>query len=156
MFSGAAVMEHDSFAAQVTRRSYGDSYEDHNGRAPSQCGDFVEYEKWSEFPQWFKGMVADMQVVQRAPFVGVSAAKLKRFFDVSMKANVILFSQGSRFAASRFAIQSRPKSYYQNLLTYLNHEDPWAGYILELLWWYVIGGSEAPCGFEEDIGESYC
>lgn len=33
--------------------------------------------------------------------------------------------------------------------------DPWAGYYMEWLWYYVLGGSDAACGFEKPIVNSH-
>lgn len=155
VFSAAAVVEGDEAFAQSIRRGYGEPYAAPEGDIPNQCGSVEDYRSWFAYPEWFKSMVKRLQVEQQAPFFGLSPTKVFQFFDISPESNVIMFSQGSRFAASRAAIQSRPKSYYVNLLQHMNHEDPWAGYFLELLWWYVIGGSPAPCGFEDEIAESH-
>lgn len=51
------------------------------------------------------------------------------------------FVQGARFAVSRERIQSRPRSYYADLLSLLSEKvDPLEGYFLETMWYDVFNG----------------
>lgn len=61
--------------------------------------------------------------------------------------DVVFFTQGARFAASRERIQQRPKEFYEALLEKLSHKkDPCQNYFNEWLWYYIIGApAESPC-----------
>mmetsp|Transcript_72589 Transcript_72589/g.132606 ORF Transcript_72589/g.132606 Transcript_72589/m.132606 type:complete len:442 (-) Transcript_72589:113-1438(-) len=63
------------------------------------------------------------------------------------KDNIVFFTQGARFAASRDRILQRPKSYYQTLLDLISSDqDPCWNYFNEWAWFYMIGApEEAPC-----------
>jgi len=61
--------------------------------------------------------------------------------------DIIFFSQGARFAASRERIRQRPKEFYEALLQKLSsNADPCHNYFNEWIWYYMIGApSGSPC-----------
>ena len=64
--------------------------------------------------------------------------------DCSAESVQLNFAQGARFAVGRERIRSRPREYYQKLLSTLSHnEDPIAGYWMEYMWADVFRGDEA-------------
>jgi hypothetical protein len=74
-------------------------------------------------------------------------ATIPELFDIKPAEGTVYFSQGARFAASREAIRRRPKAYYQRLFELTDvGKDPWIGYVMEWVWYYMLGGDPAPCG----------
>eukprot|EP00667_Euglena_gracilis_P001835 EG_transcript_1835 len=156
VFTTAMLSEGDQ-AFQNIRRGYGDDYVQLDAEKTFQqkmCGAVADWHQWYMFPQWFTSMVEQLQEEQMAPLSRFDVAKVFSLWGVQPTEGVTFFAQGARFAASREAIQARPKAYYAGLLEYMNHRDPWAGYYMEWLWYYILGGSDAPCGFEEHVANS--
>lgn len=65
--------------------------------------------------------------------------------------DVLFFSQGARFAASRDRIHERPKEFYEKMLRFVSHsKDPCENYFNEWMWYYIIGKPQAaPCEWAE-------
>jgi hypothetical protein len=137
------------------RAGWGQGYTD--GRPsthPGQCPN-DGWAEWWLFPESFLGMIKGLQ--QKQPHRGVTAFDPKRnnpaLFDIAPAHGTLYFAQGARFAASSEAIRSRPKAYYQKLLEAMSVDsDPWMGYYLEWVWYYVLGGDAAPCGMDHAEG----
>jgi len=70
--------------------------------------------------------------------------------------DVIFFTQGARFAASRERIQERPKAFYEALLQKLDKRaDPCHNYFNEWIWYYIIGKPEkSPCSIDLVLDEA--
>jgi len=67
------------------------------------------------------------------------------------KHDIMFFTQGARFAASRERIHQRPKAFYEELLHKLDKdEDPCHNYFNEWVWFYVIGKPEE-AGCDADL-----
>eukprot|EP00667_Euglena_gracilis_P002388 EG_transcript_2389 len=147
----------DDHIFQCIRHGYGEDYVQPGSEVYKEkmCGAVDDWHRWYEFPQWFTSMVERLQEEQKAPLSRFDVAKAFNLLGVQPAEGVTFFAQGARFAASREAIRARPKAYYAGLLEHMNHQDPWAGYYLEWLWYYVLGGNDAPCGFEEPIVNSH-
>lgn len=66
------------------------------------------------------------------------------------KDNILFFTQGARFAASRDRIRQRPLSFYQRLLNLVSEaQDPCWNYFNEWAWYYMIGApTGSPCDSE--------
>merc|ERR1719215_66254 len=59
------------------------------------------------------------------------------------KGDVVHYTQGARFAASRERILQRPKAFYERLLQAVATEsDPCLNYLYEWVWFYIIGKPE--------------
>ena len=86
----------------------------------------------------------------------VRACSLADFWDSVLReprprGDVVWYTQGARFAATSEQIRRRPVSDYQRLLTTtLDGADPYAGYLLEVIWWYVVAGPDHPCATQDD------
>eukprot|EP00667_Euglena_gracilis_P003928 EG_transcript_3941 len=152
VFTGVMLSEGDE-VVQSLRQGYGEKYAEPDAEALQEkmCGTLADWPQWYKLPQWFVKMVEQMQAAQKAPLSRFDMAEVFNLLDVQPREGVTFFAQGARFAASREAIQARPKAYYAKLLAFMNHQDPWAGYYMEWLWYYILGGSDAPCGFEEHV-----
>lgn len=60
--------------------------------------------------------------------------------------HTIFFAQGSIFSVTAAQIRRRPVDEYRRLLqTVSNSVDPYAGYFLEYLWFYVLTSTASPC-----------
>jgi hypothetical protein len=108
------------------------------------------WQKWWDLG-WFKTYIGNK--------CGVNGTELPDFFSrywddyiqlPQPKDDIIFFSQGARFAASRERIQQRPKKDYERLLNLLSEtEDPCHNYANEWMWYYMIGKpTESPCSTE--------
>jgi len=75
------------------------------------------------------------------------------------KSDIIFFTQGARFAASRERIQERPKAFYEVLLAKLDKDlDPCHNYFNEWIWYYIVGKPdvlvESPCSVDLVLSEA--
>jgi hypothetical protein len=72
------------------------------------------------------------------------------------KHDIMFFTQGARFAASRERIHQRPKEFYEELLHKLDKEaDPCHNYFNEWIWFYIIGKPEVEaCNVDLVIDEA--
>jgi len=109
------------------------------------------WEPWWDMG-WFKEFLGSR--------CGVSASQMGEtfadFWDQHIKSprpesDVVFFTQGARFAASKARIQQRPKAFYEDLLRLVSWEqDPCANYFNEWSWHYIIGNPQkAPCSMTE-------
>jgi len=120
----------------------------------TMCGVAGDWNRWFHMGG-FVNYVLKLQQEQHAPIQGYSYADITRLFEVKIRHHVVLHAQGARFAASREAIRRRPRSYYERLLAMCNHSDPWVGYYLEWMWWYIIDGEAANCNMEQPIAGTF-
>lgn len=132
------------------RFSYLHATEAPNLHAQSKCPQTELLDGWQRWWDlgWFKKWIGAK--------CGQKAADLPAFFnkywDEYVKLprpehDVVFFTQGARFAASRERIRQRPKADYVNILKLLNSKkDPCHNYLNEWVWYYMIGKpTEQPC-----------
>lgn len=117
------------------------------------------WQKWWDLG-WFKKFIGGR--------CNVAAAKVPKFFtdywDSVIKLprpanDILFFTQGARFAASRERIQQRPKAFYEELLQTLDHDlDPCQNYFNEWAWYYIVGKPDtaetSPCSVDLVISEA--
>jgi len=110
-----------------------------------------EWEPWWDMG-WFKEFLGSR--------CGVSADQMGETFadywDEHLKvprpeSDIVFFTQGARFAASKARIQQRPKAEYEQMLQLLSWDrDPCVNYLNEWSWSYLIGKPETtPCNIAE-------
>jgi len=122
--------------------------------APRECPNADEFLEWWKFPGWFFGELKTLMHQQNPERYFDPKNEIPVLFHFKPVHGILHFAQGARFAASRKAIQSRPKAYYQEILKLLDQSrKPWVVYYLEWVWWYVLGGNEGPCGTEKELDQ---
>mmetsp|Transcript_16339 Transcript_16339/g.26509 ORF Transcript_16339/g.26509 Transcript_16339/m.26509 type:complete len:385 (-) Transcript_16339:26-1180(-) len=145
VFTGAV---HMGTLNHSLRFSYLHATEAPNLHSPAKCPQAELLDGWQRWWDlgWFKKWIGGK--------CGKKAKELPAFFnkywDEYVKLprpenDVVFFTQGARFAASRERIRQRPKEDYVRMLDLLSkEEDPCHNYLNEWIWYYMIGKPTAP------------
>lgn len=105
------------------------------------------WQKWWDLG-WFKSYIGRKCGVDAKEVPAFAAKYWNEFIQLPQpQDDIIFFSQGARFAASRERIHQRPREYYARLLDLLSkEEDPCHNYLNEWMWYYIIGKpTDPPC-----------